>query len=200
MNFTDTQKKIFSYFNGKEYVSTDPLEIKDKVSKYNLSSIIDQANSNLWGADATTIRLALMAQEKLYLLVREIFGFADFDRATGLGVTEKLVRDTWKSFCTYLRDKKDKCRKLSDRIALFHNYPQEMTYEEYVGLELNIRRLEWKQGYMMAQAIIVGMGYGNIPVAMMDAVASSDEEAESLAFDANAARQFQRAQQEINRK
>jgi hypothetical protein len=107
--FSESDRLVFSYHNGKERVFADPLELERKIRFLlgNPGTLVDKINStDLNSGDTASIREALQAQEKLAIGVREVFQLPDFDTKTGGGMTEAMVFSVWASFCAWLDSKK----------------------------------------------------------------------------------------------
>lgn len=197
MNFTEEERKVFRYERAGDEVAADPLDLLERTSEKagDLNQLSSQASAYMLASDPVGLRRSLGAQERLSWAIRQGFGFPDFDKKTGKGATETQVFSAWDRFCRYLNGIKDSSRVAADDAAVYGILPSPMTYEAYMGLRLNADRAgRWWLGYVVAHAVAVAGG-AELSAAMMDPIAKSDRQAEEMAFDANAERQFQKARQ-----
>ncbi len=107
--FTESERAIFAYHNGKDKVFGDPLELERRVRFLlgNVNALVEKINAvDLNQADGIQLREALGAQEKLVNGVREAFSMPELDKKTGQGATEAMTLAVWSSFCEFLAQKK----------------------------------------------------------------------------------------------
>lgn len=69
------------------------------------------------------------------------------------------------------------------------------SYEHFVGLVLNLPRVRAQQAVAAFEGAAYARGDAPLPFAFFDALADSEEQAEEMQFEANAARAMSRARQ-----
>jgi len=101
--FHESQRQIFGYFNGEKEVFADPLQVQRKLRQFlgDQEKVVGTLNSdNLSEADSVA-DLFLDAIAQAFAIPRR------FDAATGVGFTEKNLRDLWNKFQGWLDEKKN---------------------------------------------------------------------------------------------
>lgn len=66
--------------------------------------------------------------------------------------------------------------------------PWSISYEEYVGLQMNRPRMRLRRVYFQGLAQSLADGTGEVPLEVIRAACDTDGEAHELAFEINAAR------------
>lgn len=77
---------------------------------------------------------------------------------------------------------------MSDFIIDFGVLPGPLTYEEYVGLEMNRERARLRRVYFQGLGHTLAAGTGDLPAEVVQAACDTDEAAKRLLFEINAAR------------
>lgn len=86
------------------------------------------------------------------------------------------------------RKKKETCRELSNVLSTFHISRPPLSYEEYVGLVLNLDRVWLIQSINAARGAALANGSDDLDRAWADALAVDPAEVDEILFQANKAR------------
>ncbi len=105
MEWTEKDRRIFTYHDGADLVHGDPLDIQMRLAV----NLPDQAvvvakikDTSAAGADPARLFEAWQASERLWNAVREAFQMKEYDRTTGTGATNALCVAVWNEFQAFL--------------------------------------------------------------------------------------------------
>jgi hypothetical protein len=62
------------------------------------------------------------------------------------------------------------------------------SYEDFVGLWLNLERADWRLAGCVKRGVEMALGRGDLPKAYFDAMCLDEESTESMEWDENSAR------------
>jgi hypothetical protein len=82
--FSAAERQVFAYFNGLATVYGDPM----RVLRAMLAAFDGDPNPTIEQMDSPEPTLWVPAAERMVAAVREVFGMAPFDPATGQGATD----------------------------------------------------------------------------------------------------------------
>lgn len=100
--YPESERKVFSYFNGSATIFADPMAIKRRIAhatKGQESQILADCKSDLEP-------VAFAAWEKFLAATREAFEMVPFNPVDGTGSTEEDCIDAWNAFVDYRVKKK----------------------------------------------------------------------------------------------
>lgn len=113
-DFSDKERRIFQYHNGREVVWADPLALRRRLVVAlggDISAVVKDVNADRqpegwpdgkeFTPDPATVMVAAFAAEKFLAGIRKAFDMAPFDPATGEGADERCcldAYDAWQEF------------------------------------------------------------------------------------------------------
>lgn len=119
----------------------------------------------------------------LVRISRAAFRLAGFPDKTDAEAIEHLDQ-----FVLWLDSKKAQARTDADLLATYRVMPSTMTYDDYVGLELNRDRIDVKEIWRIFVAITWAQSTRPLPRAIFDLVADNPAHADDLAYKTNSGR------------
>lgn len=106
--FSETDRSIFSYFNGKEVVWGDPLRINRRLTHY----LGGQVDETIASANSDDPVVSFPATERLMDAVDQAFDMVPFDSVAGNGTRDVDRYRVLNSFSTWCDEVKKKHRDL----------------------------------------------------------------------------------------
>ena len=180
IGYTDRERKIFRFFDGKRVRAVDPIELYKRVSAKagDIEAVQKIATSKLLKREVTN-----KAHDDLVRYVREIF---ELEAPKGLDCEGCLVEaecvellDYFYMFVGAMKKKFEPVSDLTDGniaayAALVRRRPR---YREFFGFWLCRQRVAFRRAYAVETGILAALGLADLGYGYARAVSDSEEEA-----------------------